>query len=306
MRIRALAPAKVNLCLFLGPARADGLHQLVTLMESLSLADELTLETVADGADAVSCPGVEGPNLASDALAALRAQGWDAPPVRVTIDKRIPVAAGMGGGSADAAATLRLAAEVAPVPAEALTAVAASLGSDVPGLLEPGLMLATGAGEIVEPIPGLAPHAFAIVPQQFGLSTAEVYAHADRMDLPRAPERFARLRAELAGALRPGAQLPAAMLVNDLEPAAVSLAPQIEDALHAVLAAGADDSILCGSGPTVAGMFWGPRAGVRAAIAVRSLALEYPLAVVASPLPGAAGGNAGPHLRGGAQSAGVR
>jgi 4-diphosphocytidyl-2-C-methyl-D-erythritol kinase len=285
VKLTALAPGKVNICLFLGSPRADGRHRLVTLIESLSLADELTLEFAADGPDEVSCAGVEAPNLVSVALAALRARGWDAPPVRVTIVKRIPVAAGMGGGSADAAAMLRLAAEVAAVPADIQAAVAASLGSDVPGLLEPGLVLATGAGEVVQRVPALASHAFAIVPQPFGLSTAEVYAEADRMSLARAPERLAQLRLELAGALRPGAVLPAEMLTNDLERAALSLAPQIHRTLRAILAAGADHSLVCGSGPTVAGLFWGPGAFERAAAVAASFAREYPGAVAASPLP---------------------
>ncbi|MGI8572523.1 MAG: 4-(cytidine 5'-diphospho)-2-C-methyl-D-erythritol kinase [Solirubrobacteraceae bacterium] len=306
MKVTALAPGKVNICLFLGPVRADGRHQLITLMESLSLADELTLETAAGGPDTVICPGVEGRNLVSDALAALRSRGWDGPPVRVTIVKRIPLAAGMGGGSADAAATLRLAGEVAAVPADLRAAVAASLGSDVPGLLDPGLMFATGAGEVVQHVPALASHAFAIVPQPFGLSTAEVYAEADRMDLARSPGRLAQLRVELAAALGPGAALPAEMLVNDLQPAALSLAPQIEQTLRAVLAAGADHSFVCGSGPTVAGLFWGPRGLRRAAAAAASLAPEYPGAVAASPLPGPIDGSSRPHLRGGAQSVGVQ
>ncbi|MFZ0090571.1 MAG: hypothetical protein WAL63_13740, partial [Solirubrobacteraceae bacterium] len=96
------APAKINLCLFLGPLRRDGRHELVTVFDALTLGDEL--EVAAANADAVVCEGVLGPNLVSDALSALRAAGWAAPPVTVRIAKRIPVAAGMAGGSADAAA----------------------------------------------------------------------------------------------------------------------------------------------------------------------------------------------------------
>jgi 4-diphosphocytidyl-2-C-methyl-D-erythritol kinase len=101
------APAKINLCLFLGPAREDGLHELCSLFEPLALADMIDV-TEAER-DQVLCPGVEGENLAARALAALRESGWEAPPLRVGIEKRIPVAAGLGGGSADAAAVLRLA-----------------------------------------------------------------------------------------------------------------------------------------------------------------------------------------------------
>ena len=102
------APAKLNLCLYLGPRRDDGLHELCSLFEPLALAD--LIEVSEAERDEVVCPGVEGENLAARALAALRARGWDHPPLRVEIEKRIPVAAGLGGGSADAAAILRLAA----------------------------------------------------------------------------------------------------------------------------------------------------------------------------------------------------
>ena len=101
------APAKLNLCLYLGGTRPDGKHDLRSLVVPLSLADRITVSD-AD-ADEVVCRGVEGPNLAGLALAELRERGWQRPPVRIEIDKRIPVAAGLGGGSADAAAVLRLA-----------------------------------------------------------------------------------------------------------------------------------------------------------------------------------------------------
>src|SRR4051812_39517502 len=111
MSLRARAPAKVNLCLYVGTPRDDGLHPLVSVVQALSLADLLTLAPAGGDVDEVVCPGVEGPNLATRALELFREHtGWDGPPQRLTIDKRIPVAAGMGGGSSDAAATLRLAA----------------------------------------------------------------------------------------------------------------------------------------------------------------------------------------------------
>src|SRR5215471_2087902 len=113
MKLTVLAPGKVNLSLFLGPTRADGRHELVTLFESVSLADELIVDTDAER-DEVICPGVPEPNLVSSAIAGLRERGWDAPAVRIEIKKRIPIAAGMGGGSADAAAALRVASELAP------------------------------------------------------------------------------------------------------------------------------------------------------------------------------------------------
>ena len=109
VRMTLRAPAKLNLCLYLGRRRDDGLHELASLFCPLTLADRLVVSDAER--DEVVCPGVEGRNLATAALAALRDRGWSHPPVRVEIEKRIPVAAGLGGGSADAAAVLRLAGE---------------------------------------------------------------------------------------------------------------------------------------------------------------------------------------------------
>jgi 4-diphosphocytidyl-2-C-methyl-D-erythritol kinase len=289
VRLRALAPAKVNLCLFLGPLRADGRHELVTLFESVSIADELELSTLAEQAtDEVVCPGVEGPNLVAAALEGLRAAGWDAPPVRIEIRKRVPVAAGMGGGSADAAATLRLAGRVAPVGEEAIDALAASLGADVPSQIRPGLTLGIGAGDLVQRMDPLAPHAFLVLPQSFGLSTVDVYKEADRLRLPRPDEELASRWHELSIALATGSQLasdlPAELLVNDLEPAALSVRPEIGSALDAIRLTGADHAMVCGSGPTVAGLYWGPDAEARAGAGVGALAGTFAAASVAVPV----------------------
>ena len=257
MRLRALAPAKVNLCLFMGGTRDDGRHELVTLLESITLADELCLRTLDEGRpDEVACPGVESPNLASAALSALRGRGWAGPPVQVQIRKRIPVAGGMGGGSADAAAVLRLATELAPGRPEEIAEIASSLGADVPSQLAPGLVLGTGAGDEVEPLLPLAQHALVIVPQGASLATADVYREADRLGLARDPSELRVLHDRLVAALAPGATLPPELLANDLQRASVSLCPAIVDALEAVRATGADAALVCGSGPTVAGIFW--------------------------------------------------
>src|SRR6187397_336632 len=124
------APAKLNLCLFLGPRRENGLHELCSLFEPLALAD--AIEVAEADRDEVLCPGVEGENLAARALAGLRGRGWRGPPLRIEIEKRIPVAAGLGGGSADAAAVLRLAREQWPGVAGSipdLEELAAELGA---------------------------------------------------------------------------------------------------------------------------------------------------------------------------------
>lgn len=285
MRLRALAPAKVNLCLYLGGTRSDGRHELVTLFESVSLADSLTLEVLAAGGDRVHCPGVPEPNLVSSALSALRARGWSGPPVSIEIDKRIPVAAGLGGGSADAAAALRLAGALVEAPFA--LEVAAGLGADVPSQVEPGVSVGRGAGEVVEPVAPLRAHAFLILPLPFGLSTAEVYREADRLGLARSSEDLASRARELRGAL--AAQLPPALLVNDLQRAALSLRPGIARALDDARYAGAEHVMVSGSGPTVLGLFWGEGASARAGAGAAALAGRYPGATTAVPVDAAFG-----------------
>jgi 4-diphosphocytidyl-2-C-methyl-D-erythritol kinase len=283
IRLRALAPAKVNLSLFLGGTREDGRHRLVTLFESLSLADALEL-SVSGAEDLVVCPGVEGENLAARALAGLRARGWDGPPLRIQIDKRIPVAAGMAGGSADAAAALRLAMAVAPGRAEEVDQLAAELGADVPAQLLPGLSVGTGAGEVVEHFAPLAEHAFVVLPSEFKLSTPDVFREADRLGLQRSDDELERLYGALVVALEPDSQLPTELLVNDLQRATVSLCPWCGDALDAMRAAGAEHALVSGSGPTVVGIWWGLGAVGRAFSAAQQLREQYPEAVGAEPV----------------------
>ncbi len=281
------AMAKVNLCLFVGPLRPDGRHELVTLFETVDLDDDLWVTPLPAGSDEVVCPGVRGENLVSEALAALRAAGWDAPPVRVRIDKRIPVAAGMGGGSADAAALLSYARELAPVSAATVAEIAARLGSDVPSQLDPGPSLGTGAGEVVRPV-YVDSHSLLVLPQSFGLSTAEVYREADRLGLPRPEAELRTLAADLEAVLEASETtpqpLPARLIVNDLQPAALSLRPEIADALDAAVGEGADQALVCGSGPTVIGVFWGHDGFHRAHFASKRLQGRFGLATRTQPV----------------------
>jgi 4-diphosphocytidyl-2-C-methyl-D-erythritol kinase len=272
--LRALAPAKINLGLRIGPLGRDGRHELVTVMQSISLADELRLEWAQSERDEVLCPGVDGPperNLAALALASFRAEtGWDGPPVRLTIAKRVPVAAGLGGGSGDAAAALRLLAATAGEEDGELLALATALGSDVPAQLRPGRWLATGGGELLEELQAPAPFGVLVAPLAQSLSTAAVYAEADRLGLPRSADELARYREELRAALFSGAALPPAeLLVNDLEEAARSLCPAIDESLSRV--SDADATLLSGSGPTVLGLFAGPEGPSRAERAAAAL-----------------------------------
>ncbi|MGN6275137.1 MAG: 4-(cytidine 5'-diphospho)-2-C-methyl-D-erythritol kinase [Solirubrobacterales bacterium] len=245
------APAKLNLCLYLGRVREDGLHELCSLFEPLALADLITV-TPAER-DEVICPGIEGENLAAKALAALREPGWEREPLRIEIEKRVPVAAGLGGGSGDAAAILRLATgEVADLPE-----LAARLGADVPSQLRPSLALVRGAGEHVFPLPDPVEHAAVLLPGGGGLSTAAVFAEADRLGLGRAPAELDELAERLRQVAGEGASpldYPE-LLVNDLEPAALSLRPDIGAALDALRGAGAPVTVLSGSGPTAVGLF---------------------------------------------------
>ena len=245
------APAKLNLCLYLGARREDGLHELCSLFEPLALADRIE---VSEGErDEVICPGVAGENLATRALAELRGAGWERGPLRIEIEKRVPVAAGLGGGSGDAAAVLRLAeGEVGELPA-----IAARLGADVPSQLRPQLALVRGAGELIEPLPAPPPHAAVLLPDGGGLSTAEVFAEADRLGLGREPGELDGLARRLRAAAGAGASpfSYAELLVNDLEAPARSLRPAIGDALDQLRAAGAPIALLSGSGPTAVGLF---------------------------------------------------
>jgi 4-diphosphocytidyl-2-C-methyl-D-erythritol kinase len=256
--MRIQAPAKLNLCLYLGPRRDDGLHALCSLFEPLALAD--AIEVSEADMDEVLCPGVEGENLAARALAGLRERGWDGPPLRLEIEKRIPVAAGLGGGSADAAAILRLTRDSAlggSGPPPDLAEIAAELGADVPSQLVPALSLVRGAGERVQRLPAPATHAAVLLPGGGGLSTADVFAEADRIGSGRNESELDELADRLREAAGAGASPLeyAALLANDLEPAARSLRPDIGEALDALRTGGAPLAFLTGSGPTAVGLF---------------------------------------------------
>jgi 4-diphosphocytidyl-2-C-methyl-D-erythritol kinase len=300
---RALAPAKVNLGLFLGPRRAsDGRHELVSVVQSISLADELTLEPAEAGAaeDELICPGVPGAaaeNLAARALSAFRAStGWEAPPLRLRIVKRIPVAAGLAGGSADAAAALRLAMRASGSgDEELLRELAAALGADVPAQVSPGRWLASGAGERLQELPPSSGSlGLLVLPLDAELSTAAVYAEADRLALARAPEDLRERMSLLRRAMARGEPLPAdgELLANDLQPAAISLCPQIASAIDHALQAGAARAFVSGSGPTVVGLFQGDGAGADGGVELAQKAAAHlwgrsPPPIVARPVDAA-------------------
>ena len=267
-----LAPGKVNLCLLVGAPRPDGLHPLVSVVQPTRLGDEVTLTPMqgaaAGGAarDVVVCPGVEGDNLAARALREFRAAtGWDGPPQRLTIAKRIPIAAGMAGGSSDAAAALRLIARASglAIPPQ----LPMRLGADVTVMLYAQRALMTGAGEHVEALPADRP-SLVVVPLDAELGAGQVYAEFDARDTPRTPEELE------AAAQRIRAGEPFEH-VNDLEPAARRLCPAIDPALEALRNVGVQRPMVTGSGPTVFGLSDDPEA------VQRLHAAGYPRAVAA-------------------------
>jgi 4-diphosphocytidyl-2-C-methyl-D-erythritol kinase len=257
--------AKVNLVLQVGPPRDDGLHPICSLLAPVDLADELTVAEGNGSGDQVHCPGLPDETLCRSAVEALRGALPHLPPLEITIDKRIPVAAGLGGGSADAAAVLRAGNELAgsPLDADRLRELAAGIGSDVPSQVEEGPALIGGVGEKVEAV-GLEPLSLVLVPQAQGLSTADVYAELDRIGRYREHPAPDELR-ELASA--PLADL-ARGIENDLEAAALSLRPELEAVLAGLRQAGAMVAAISGSGPTAFGLLAGPDEAERAAAEV--------------------------------------
>jgi 4-diphosphocytidyl-2-C-methyl-D-erythritol kinase len=284
MTVSERAHAKVNLVLRIGPPRPDGMHPLCSLFAALDLADEVTVTPLAAGeSDSVVCPGVEGDNLAAAAAKAFRTAVPEAelPPLRIEIRKRIPVAAGLAGGSADAAAVLRAANALAdsPLSMDALRGIAAGLGSDVPSQVEPAHAIVAGIGERVERV-DLPPMTLVLVPQDEGLSTAAVYRELDRLrdDAVKTPSLAVgppdggpadRLASDplrrLAGS--PPEQI-AAGLANDLQPATLALRPELTEPLEALRAAGALAAQVSGSGPTTFGLFADRLAAERAAATI--------------------------------------
>ena len=257
-------PAKVNLQLSVGPLRDDGYHDLMTVFHAVSLYDEVTVRPAdrtsvrVTGQDAALVPAGRA-NLAARAARALaasvRRRGRSA--VHIEIRKRIPMAAGLAGGSADAAATLVACNDLWGAglsPAE-LREVAAGLGSDVPFALLGGTAVGQGRGERLTAALAAGTYHWVLAFAAGGLSTPEVYATCDRLRAARgaADGAEAVLSTELMAALRSGD--PAAvgpLLSNDLQPAAVSLRPGLRRALAAGREFGALGAVVSGSGPTCA------------------------------------------------------
>ena len=259
--VTARAHGKINLHLGVGDAGADGYHELVTVFEALGTPETVTL-TPADE-DSVEVVGkyaaagipLDERNLALAAVIAFRARtGWDGR-VAITIDKNVPVAGGMGGGSADAAAALVAAASLAGVDDNAvLTEIAAGLGADVPFALLGGIALGRGRGDHLSRVLSRGTHHWVLATSTGELSTASVYARVDELrqagdgaDAARLAEPQGVLTALAAGDV----EKLAAHVHNDMTEAAVSLMPDIARVMEEGRRAGAHAVLLSGSGPTV-------------------------------------------------------
>ena len=251
------APAKINLCLRVLGRRLDGYHEIDSLLLPLDLADEVRLELALDRPLEVSCrcpghPELEGAgNLAARAARGyLEAVGREAL-VELELDKRTWVAAGLGGGSSDAAAVLRLLDEsLGLLPRPELTRLAASLGADVPFFLGDGPARARGRGEIIEPLPALPRLDLVLCNPGAPLATSAVYGALGLepgRSTGRPPLEASRLARLPEGLLE--------LLENDLAPAAERLCPTVAELRHELLRAGARAACVTGSGPTVFGLF---------------------------------------------------
>jgi 4-diphosphocytidyl-2-C-methyl-D-erythritol kinase len=289
-------PAKVNLQLSVGPRRDDGYHDLMTVFHSVSLFDEVTVRPAdrasvrVTGQDASQVP-TGRTNLAARAARALaaavkRRQSG----VQIEIRKRIPIAAGLAGGSADAAATLVACNELwqAGLTQAELSEIAAGLGSDVPFALLGGTAIGQGRGERLTAALAAGTYHWVLAFATGGLSTPDVYAACDRLR-DAAPVAPPELSTALMAALRSGD--PAAVglqLSNDLQPAAVSLRPDLRRALAAGEESGALGAIVSGSGPTCAFLAADARQAGELAVALTGAGVCRGVVRVQGPAPGAA------------------
>lgn len=253
------APGKVNLYLSVGDRRADGYHELATVFHAVSLADDVTLRdadvlsllVVGEGADSVP---TDESNLAWQAAELMADHVRRAPDVAITLDKSIPVAGGMAGGSADAAAVLVGLNELwgLGVPRRDLHAMAAELGSDVPFALHGGTALGTGRGEELTTVLARSTFHWVLAFGARGLSTARVYAEIDKLRAAGNPPRMEDPEPLLSALSAGDPHRLAPLLGNDLQPAALSLEPELRRTLRAGTEAGALAGLVSGSGPTCA------------------------------------------------------
>jgi 4-diphosphocytidyl-2-C-methyl-D-erythritol kinase len=293
----ARAPAKVNVHLAVGPLRPDGFHELRTVYLAVSLFDTVTarpgdglsLTITGEGADVVP---TDRHNLVWRAAELLADSAGIPADADLAIAKSIPAAAGLAGGSADAAAALVALDALWGTRADRtdLAELAAQLGSDVPFSLLGGVALGSGRGEELSPVLARARSHWVLGIAGEGLSTPAVYAELDRLRADgRVPDGSELEPTEpVISALRSGPPSAlAAALVNDLQAPALALRPELRRALTAATDAGASGALLSGSGPTVAALAEDEQSAVRLTAALAGAGVFRTVRAVHGPVPGA-------------------
>ncbi|MGO5130780.1 4-(cytidine 5'-diphospho)-2-C-methyl-D-erythritol kinase [Mitsuokella jalaludinii] len=262
--------AKINLTLDILGKRPDGYHEVSMVMQSVSLHDTLQLERIPEGIElSIDVPWLEADetNLAYRAAAKILAYGRVSGGVRIQLQKRIPMAAGLAGGSADAAAVLRGVNELygLNLSLDELCSLAAQLGSDIPFCLCGGTMLATGRGEVLKRLPPVPAFWVVLAKPPISVSTAWAYQHYDAEGAERHPDNEAMCRAIAAGSREELAPL----LCNVLESVTIKQYPVIAAYKEKMLQQGAMVSMMSGSGPTVFGLLGTKAAAERLAAVLR-------------------------------------
>lgn len=249
-----MAPAKINITLDVLGLRPDGFHEVEMIMQTVELADRLSLDPGYRGGELLLTTdhpeltaGTD--NLVLRAARALRLESGCNGGAKFHLEKRIPLAAGLAGGSADAAAALHLLNRYWDLnwPLSRLQELGGSLGSDIPFCLLGGTALATGRGEQVRPLPALTQFSLLLVKPDFGVSTPEVYQAFDRQDMTGPVYASRKFLTERGSS-------PASWFHNDLEPVTCLLYPQVQWLLQEVRNLGGT-AVMSGSGPTVMGIF---------------------------------------------------
>lgn len=292
--VRVMVPAKINLALAVSAPRPDGYHEVATVMHAISLYDEVTVRAAdgfsirTEGEQADLVPD-DDTNLALRAARLLARRTGVRRGARIEVRKNIPVAGGMAGGSADAAATL-LACDAlwkSGCERDELSEVAAELGSDVPFCLVGGTAVGRGRGDQLTPALARGAYHWVIALADGGLSTPAVYAEIDRLrdgrtvPTPEVPQA-------LMQALRSGdARALGAALHNDLQPAAVNLMPSLAQTLEVGIDDGALGAVVSGSGPSVAFLVEGPERALDLSVALSASGMVRGVVRASGPVAGA-------------------
>jgi len=299
--VRVRVPGKVNLELRVGPLRPDGFHTLATVFQAVSLYDDVTAMPRPDGRITLTVTGeqagavpIDDTNLAVRAATALAAWTGVEAGVALQVHKGIPVAGGMAGGSADAAAALVACDALwhTGCTRDQLTTLAADLGSDVPFPLLGGTAIGSGRGERLTSTMTRGTFHWVIALADEGLSTPAVFAELDRLRMAGGADATGveepQLDDALLQALRAGdAHALAARLANDLQEPACELRPALHRTLEVGCAEGALAGIVSGSGPSVAFLVDGPRAALEVAVALTASGVAGDVRRVHGPVPGA-------------------